>query len=343
MYSIQFKNNQLFYLDQSKLPSREVWLKCRNLKQGYQAIKSLAVRGAPLIGVFAAYCIVVHLKNLPLKKKAFFKAFSKALSYLKSCRPTAVNLSWSLKRLAAKAYSNKDKNLSQIKLAITSEAEAIHKEDILLCQKMADYGYKLIKRKDNILTHCNSGFLATSGEGTALGVIYKAAQVYKDIRVYVDETRPLLQGSRLSAWELTKKKIPVTIICDSTAAYLMRHKKIDKIFVGADRIAANGDVANKIGTCNLAVIARYHRIPFYVVAPFSSFDLSLRSGKDIPIEERNPEEVRKILAKVYLAPKTISVRNPAFDITPHKLVTAIVSDKGIIYPPFAKNIKKILK
>ena len=342
MQSIKFKNNQLSYIDQTKLPSREVWSKCRNLEEGYRAIKSLAVRGAPLIGVFAAYCIAVHLKNLPLEKKAFFKDFNKAINYLKSCRPTAVNLTWSLERLATKAYINKDKDLLQIKAAILAEAKKIHKEDILLCRRMADYGYKLIKRKDRILTHCNSGFLAASGEGTALAVIYKAAQVYKDIKVYVDETRPLLQGSRLSAWELTKKKIPAVLICDNMAAHLMQHKNIDKIFVGADRITANGDIANKIGTYNLAIIAKYHRIPFYVVAPFSSFDLSLKSGKHIPIEERNPDEVRKVLGKVYIASKTVSVRNPAFDITPNNLITAIISDKGIIYPPFIKNIKKIL-
>ena len=343
MFAIKFKNNRLFYIDQTRLPSKEVWLECRNLNQGYQAIKSLAVRGAPLIGVFSAYCMAVHLRNLPKEKKAFLRSFKKAIDYLKSCRPTAVNLSWALDRLADRTYVSKDKSLPQIKRIIFNEAKAIHKEDLTLCRNMALYGAKLIKKGDSILTHCNAGFLATSGEGTALAVIYKAARLYKDIRVYVDETRPLLQGARLTAWELSKKRIRTIVICDNMAAQLMQRGKINKIFVGADRIAANGDVANKIGTYNLAVIARYHKVPFYVVAPFSTFDLNLKTGKHIPIEERSPEEVKTVLGKICITPKNIEVNNPAFDITTHELISAIISDKGVIYPPFAKNIKTKIK
>jgi len=342
MRALKFKNNKLFYLDQTQLPLKEVWQECRNLGEGYSAIKKLKVRGAPLIGVFAAYCVCIHLKHLSLRKQSFLKQLKRAIKHLQSCRPTAVNLSWALKRLEAAVFDNKERSLPEIKKRILKEAKLIHKEDIELCRKMADYGAGLIKKGDRILTHCNAGFLATSGEGTALAVIYKAKQIYKKIKVYADETRPLLQGARLTAWELIKKKIPSAVICDNMAAYFMQKKQIDKIFVGADRIAANGDTANKIGTYNLAVLAQYHKIPFYVVAPFSTFDLELENGECIPIEERRQDEVRKVLGKIYIAPKKMKVHNPAFDVTPRKLITAIISDKGIIYPPFKKNIKKIL-
>jgi methylthioribose-1-phosphate isomerase len=340
MQALKFKNNRLFYIDQTKLPLKEVWRQCKSLKQGYTAIKELQVRGAPLIGVFAAYCICVSLKSFSSKKDVFLRQVLAALCYLGNARPTAVNLSWALDRLERAALGNKEKGLVQLKQAIIKEAKSIHSEDISLCKSMAYHGVKLIKKGDGVLTHCNTGFLATSGEGTALAVISKAHRVSEDIMVYVDETRPLLQGARLTAWELMKSKVPCTLISDNMAAYLMYKKKIDKVFVGADRIAANGDTANKIGTYNVAVLAKYHKIPFYVVAPFSTFDLSLRSGRQIPIEQRNADEVRVILGKLRIAPADMKVFNPAFDVTPHKLITAIVSDKGIIYPPYKANIKK---
>ncbi|MFH1519651.1 MAG: S-methyl-5-thioribose-1-phosphate isomerase [Candidatus Omnitrophota bacterium] len=342
MRAIKFKNKRLFYIDQTKLPLKEAWKECEGLDSGYKAIGELQVRGAPLIGVFAAYCLYVHFKNKSLTKKKFLSEFQKASKRLKSCRPTAINLAWALERLERAGSKNKNKSVSQIKEIILNEAKAINQEDILLCERMADYGVKLIKKGDRILTHCNAGFLATSGDGTALAVIYKAHEFYKDIKVYTDETRPLLQGSRLSAWELTKRGVPTTVICDNMAAILMAQGKIDKIFVGADRIAANGDAANKIGTYGLAILANYHKIPFYVVAPFNTFDLKLKSGKSIPIEERNKDEIRKLVNKVEVAPKKVKVYNPAFDVTSHKLITAIVSDKGIIYPPFIKNIVQTL-
>ncbi|NQT28656.1 MAG: S-methyl-5-thioribose-1-phosphate isomerase [Candidatus Omnitrophica bacterium] len=342
MRAIRFKNKQLFYIDQTKLPIKEVWRECKSLDSGYKAIKELQVRGAPLIGVFAAYCLYVYFKNKSPTKKKFLSEFQKACNRLKSCRPTAVNLAWALERLERAVLINKNKSVSQIKEIILKEAQMINLEDILLCERMADFGVKLIKKGDRILTHCNAGFLATSGDGTAIAVIYKAHSLYQDIEVYADETRPLLQGSRLSAWELTKRGVPTTVICDNMAAILMSQGKIDKIFVGADRIAANGDAANKIGTYGLAILANYHKIPFYVVAPFSTFDLKLKSGKSIPIEERNKDEVRKILNKAYAAPKKAKVYNPAFDVTPNKLITAIVSDRGVIKPDFKKNIKKCL-
>ncbi len=342
MRAIKFKNKQLFYIDQTKLPLKELWRKCKGLNSGYKAIKELQVRGAPLIGVFAAYCIYVHFKNKSLTKKKFLSDFGKACKRLKSCRPTAVNLAWALERLEKAVLGNKNKSVSQLKEIILKEAQAINLEDVLLCERMANQGVELIRGGDRILTHCNAGFLATSGDGTALAVIYKAHELYGDIRVYADETRPLLQGSRLSAWELTKRGVPTTVICDNMAAILMEQGKIDKIFVGADRIAANGDTANKIGTFGLAILAKYHKIPFYVVAPFSTFDLSLASGKLIPIEERNKDEIRKLVNKIEIAPRKAKVYNPAFDVTPNKLITAIVSDKGVIKPPFGKNIRKTI-
>ncbi|MCK4912141.1 MAG: S-methyl-5-thioribose-1-phosphate isomerase [Candidatus Omnitrophica bacterium] len=345
MRAIKFKNKQLFYIDQTKLPLKEVWKECKGLDSGYKAIKELQVRGAPLIGVFAAYCVYIHFKNKSLAINKFLSEFRRTTKRLKSCRPTAVNLAWALEKVEQVVLSNNNKGKSgeQLKEIILKEAKTINQEDVKLCENMAKYGVRLIKKGDNILTHCNAGFLATSGDGTAISVIYKAYERYKDIRVYSDETRPLLQGSRLSAWELTKRGVPTTVICDSMAATLMEQGKIDKIIVGADRIAANGDAANKIGTYGLAILANYYKIPFYIVAPFSTFDLSLKSGKFIPIEERKKDEVRKLVNRIEVAPRGVKVYNPAFDVTPNKLITAIISDKGVINPPFKKSIKKILK
>ncbi|MFA5272430.1 MAG: S-methyl-5-thioribose-1-phosphate isomerase [Candidatus Omnitrophota bacterium] len=340
MHSIKIKKQKLFYLDQAKLPLKETWSECRNLEDGYQAIKALKVRGAPLIGVFAAYCIAVTANKL--SENNFFARVAKDIKYLKKSRPTAVNLAWALTRIEGAIRTNKNKPIFLIKKAIFQEAKKIHREDIVLCRNMACYGVRLIKKGDCLLTHCNTGFLATSGEGTALGVIFRGHKIYKDIKVYVDETRPLLQGSRLTAWELEKKRVPHTLITDNMAAYLMQKGKIDKVFVGADRIVENGDVANKIGTYNLAVIAKHHKVPFYVVAPTSTFDLRLKNLKSIPIEERDGDEVRKILGKIKISHKNVKVFNPAFDTVPNNLITAIVSDKGIVYPPYGQNIKKLI-
>jgi methylthioribose-1-phosphate isomerase len=342
MRALKFINNKLSYIDQTKLPLKEVWRRCMSLEDGFSAIKRLEVRGAPLIGVFAAYCISIAVKDFSLDKLKFLNQFESAIEYLKSSRPTAVNLSWALQRIRKRVLENTDKNVLGLRRMILKEARSIHKEDVLLCQRMAESGSKLINKSDRILTHCNAGFLATAGEGTALAVITRGHKVRRDILVYVDETRPLLQGARLTAWELMKNKVPCKLICDNMAAYLMQKGGIDKIFVGADRIAANGDTANKIGTYNLAVLAKYHKIPFYIVAPFSTFDLSLANGSYIPIEQRDPDEVRVILGSLRIGPKDVEVFNPAFDVTPSKLIKAIVTDKGIIYPPFKVNIKKIL-
>jgi methylthioribose-1-phosphate isomerase len=342
MFSIKIKNSRLFYIDQTCLPQREIWRECRSVSQGYEAIKKLKVRGAPLIGVFAAYCIAVYANKLNLTREKFLKEIIESIERLKLCRPTAVNLCWALDELKITALKKRNESVSAIKKALLCEAQKIYRQDVALCSRMAAFGAKLVRSGDSILTHCNAGSLATSGEGTALSVIYKANKLYGNIKVYADETRPLLQGARLTAWELSKRKIDCTLICDNMAAYLMQKGKVDKIFVGADRIAANGDTANKIGTYSVAVIAAYHKVPFYVVAPFSTFDSSLSSGSQIPIEERAGCEVKTVLGRIDIAPKNIKAFNPAFDVTPSKLITAIVSDKGIIYPPYAKNIKKIL-
>jgi methylthioribose-1-phosphate isomerase len=342
MFSIKIKNSRLFYIDQTCLPQREIWRECRSVSQGYEAIKKLKVRGAPLIGVFAAYCIAVYANKLNLTREKFLKEIMESIERLKLCRPTAVNLCWALDELKITALKNRNESVNAIKKALLYAAQKIYRQDVTLCSRMAAFGAKLVRSGDSILTHCNAGSLATSGEGTALSVIYKANKLYGNIKVYADETRPLLQGARLTAWELSKRKIDCTLICDNMAAYLMQKGKVDKIFVGADRIAANGDTANKIGTYSVAVIAAYHKVPFYVVAPFSTFDSSLSSGSQIPIEERAGCEVKTVLGRIDIAPKNIKAFNPAFDVTPSKLITAIVSDKGIIYPPYAKNIKKIL-
>ncbi|MEI8348592.1 MAG: S-methyl-5-thioribose-1-phosphate isomerase [Candidatus Omnitrophota bacterium] len=343
MFSIKFKNNRLFYLDQTKLPLKEVWKECRTAREGYFAITQLQVRGAPLIGVFAGYAMFIAAKSFSGQKNLFLKQFSATLAYLRSSRPTAVNLFWALERIEKVVWRCGHENVIYLRQAILKEAIAIHREDVRLCERMAGYGVSLIHKRDTILTHCNSGFLATSGEGTALAVIYEAHKRHKGIHVYADETRPLLQGARLTAWELTKRKVPCTLICDNMAASLMQRGLISKVFVGADRIAANGDAANKIGTYNVAVIAHYHHIPFYVVAPFSTFDLTLSAGSRIPIEQRAADELRRLFFKTPVAARNVRVYNPAFDVTPACLISAIVSDKGIIYPPYTQNISKTLR
>lgn len=341
-FAISFKNSKLIILDQTKLPLKIKYLQIKNIQESFRAIKELKVRGAPLIGVFAAYSVYIGAKNIRTKSKpAFLQHIFKDIAYLKQCRPTAVNLSWALDRVKKKIVQNKHKSIKELITIIRQAAESIHKEDIKLCKNIGKFGAKLIKPNDRILTHCNAGFLATSGQGTALSIIYEAHKLYPNIKVYADESRPLLQGSRLTCWELLSRKIKVTLICDSMAAYLMKKRGIDKVIVGADRITKNGSVANKIGTYNVAILCKYHNVPFYVAAPSSSFDLSLNSADNIPIEERDPREVKFFCGKAS-APLGVGVWNPAFDTTACNLITAIITEKGIIRPPFRKNIAKIL-
>ncbi|MBN2119911.1 MAG: S-methyl-5-thioribose-1-phosphate isomerase [Candidatus Omnitrophica bacterium] len=341
-FSLSFKNSKLTIIDQTKLPLKVSYLEIKTIKDAFTAIKRLKVRGAPLIGVFAGYSVYVSIKNIKTKsKKAFLKTVFNNIQHLKISRPTAVNLFWALDRIQNKIIANKNRSIKTIKTVIKNESRAIHNEDIKLCQGIAAFGAKLIKPKDAILTHCNAGFLATSGQGTALAIIYRAHKRYPGIKVFADETRPLLQGARLTAWELTSRKIDTTLICDNAAAALIKAGQIDKTIVGADRITKDGAAANKIGTYSLAVLCKYHKIPFYVAAPSSTFDLNLRSWRSIPIEERSPQEIKSVFGKA-IAPKKVKAYNPAFDITPPQLITAIITEKGIIRPPYGKNIKKVI-
>lgn len=328
--TITWKNGKVRYIDQTLLPHRVKFVNCRDIRKLWLAIRRLEVRGAPAIGIAGALGVVLGVIDSKAKTSgALIKEVKRAVKYLSSSRPTAVNLFWALERMECAAGKNASLSTTGLKKALLKEALSIIKEDKASCRAMAGYGAKLINSGDTVLTHCNAGGLATADYGTALGVLFEANKQGKRIKVYVDETRPLLQGARLTAWELLHEGIDTTLICDNMAASLMAKGKIDKIFVGADRIASNGDTANKIGTYSLAVLAKYHDVPFYVVAPFSTFDLKLKSGLRIPIEIRHADEVRSILGK-RIAPRGVKVYNPAFDVTPAKLITAIVTEKGVI-------------
>jgi len=318
-------------LDQRLLPGKMKHVTCTTARCVWKAIKELKVRGAPAIGIAAAYGAYLGIKNSRTKNyDTFKKEFNNVAKYIDSSRPTARNLGWALERLSNVVVKDKQRSVDEIKKNILKEAHKILSEDVSSCRSIGKFSRKLIKKGDNVLTHCNAGALATGGYGTALGIIRASKSKIKN--VYVDETRPVLQGARLTAWELMKEDIPYTLICDNMAASLMKDKKIDLIVVGADRIASNGDAANKIGTYNLAVLAKYHNIPFYIAAPLSTFDMSIKDGRGIPIEERSSDEIKTINGK-YTAPKTSNVFNPAFDVTPAKLITAIITEKGIILHP----------
>ncbi len=335
---LKFQNGTLKLLDQRLLPNKEVWVTCRTSKSVHDAIKTMIVRGAPAIGVAAGYGLYLGMSRFTGSPAGFMKELSRQAEYLKSARPTAVNLHNIIDRLeaAVKAYAGSKKNVVKtLKQCLLDRAVHAHREDDQLCRAMGRHGARLIKSGENILTHCNAGGLATSGYGTALGVMYAAVEAGKKIHVYADETRPLLQGARLTAWELTKSKIPCTLLCDNMAASLMRAGKVDRIIVGADRIAANGDTANKIGTYGLAVLAKHHGVPFYIAAPKTTFDFKIKSGKQIPIEERHHTEVTHGFGR-QTAPNKMRVMNPAFDVTPHELITGFITEAGVLRPPFTK-------
>ncbi len=341
--TIEWKNNAIKIIDQTKLPGKLEYLYIKDLKTLWQAIKELKVRGAPALGAAAALGVYLGIKDL--RAKNFFefrRELDKVVKYLASSRPTARNLFWGFEEMLNAAEEAKDKPVALIKKRLFREAKEIIEKDRQTCRKIGFYGAKLFKNKDTVLTVCNAGILATIDYGTALGVIYRAKEEGKILKVFACETRPLLQGARLTTWELKRKNIDVTLICDNMAATLMQQGKINKVIAGADRIAANGDTANKIGTYSLAVLAMYHKIPFYVAAPSSTFDLHIKSGKDIPIEQRAREEITNLFSNRPLAASGIKVYNPAFDVTPHNLISAIITDKGIIRPPFKNNIRKIL-
>lgn len=341
--SLTWSGDAIKIIDQRQLPGKLNYLRIENIQQLWQAIKSLAVRGAPALGVAGAFGVYLGIKDYRANNfSEFHKKLRKVITFLGSCRPTAKNLFWGMERVYQVAMQNQKEPVFKIKKLILEEAKKIIQEERLACRKIGFFGNKLIKNNASILTICNTGILATVDYGTALGVVYYAQEKKKKIRVYACETRPLLQGARLTCWELRRKKVDVTLICDNMAAFLMQQKKIDLVIAGADRIAANGDTANKIGTYNLAVLSKYHRIPFYIAAPVSTFDLQLKTKKDIPIEQRSPDEVSKLFFKRPMAASGVKIYNPAFDLTPHELISAFITDKGIIRPPYPKNIQTVI-
>lgn len=341
--TIEWKNNQVVLIDQRKLPTEETYLTCKSWQEVAEAIKVMVVRGAPAIGVTAAMGVALGALSI---KAANFEQFEKELAHicneLHLTRPTAVNLDWALKRMQRHLAGLKDKSIETIQNSLIQEAQVICNEDVQLNRQMGANGQTLLENGDRVLTHCNAGALATAGFGTALGVIYAAAEAGKQISVLADETRPFLQGARLTAWELHQNGIPVTLITDNMAGWMMKKGEVNKVIVGADRIAANGDTANKIGTYNVAILAQKHGIPFYVAAPLSTIDLETATGEGIPIEERTPLEVTHIQEK-RISPEGVPVRNPAFDVTPAELVTAIITEKGVARPPFSDSLKKLFK
>lgn len=342
--TIDWQNNRVKYIDQTKLPGKLVYVRTDNIKVLWQAIKRLEVRGAPALGAAAALAVYSGIKSSKAKVFArFHTELERAIAYIASSRPTARNLFWGLEQVRKAALNNSSLSIAQIKQKILAQAIAIMEEDRQACRKMGGYGARLFKKQDTVLTVCNAGILATIDYGTALGVLYRAKEEGKRIKVFSCETRPLLQGARLTTWELKQKGMDITLICDNMAATLMKQGKINKVIAGADRIAANGDTANKIGTYSLAVLSAHHKIPFYIAAPLSTFDAKTKTGKGIPIEERGKDEVTRLFFKKPVAAKGIKVFNPAFDVTPHNLITAIITEKGIIRPPFGKNIARFLK
>jgi methylthioribose-1-phosphate isomerase len=335
---------QLVLIDQTRLPVECVELVCRDPEAVWQAIRSLRVRGAPAIGIAAAYGLCLGLKSSrDGSREALFQRLGEVADYLAGSRPTAVNLFWALQRMRDAADRLRDDSTpDEIYQALLREAQAIHAEDRAMCHAIGRYGADLLPDGVGVLTHCNAGGLATSEYGTALSVLFTAQDQGKRLHVYVDETRPLLQGARLTAWELTRRGVPATLICDSMAAQVMREGRVQAVITGADRIAANGDTANKIGTYGLAVLARAHDIPFYVAAPSNTFDLSLDSGDGIPIEQRPAEEITHGLGR-QTAPAGVGVYNPAFDVTPAGYIRAIITERGVIEPVTRQAIAALIR
>ncbi|QSH41945.1 S-methyl-5-thioribose-1-phosphate isomerase [Lentisphaerota bacterium ZTH] len=331
---------KLRLIDQTLLPEKLVYVELDETEAIFDAIKRLVVRGAPAIGCAAAVGVAAVVRKSASQDAAVLRQLAiTTADRLAESRPTAVNLFWALKKIKD-AVSGID-NAAELRSTLLQTALNILDEDIAMCRAIGSFGAELLKDDMTVLTHCNAGALATGDYGTALSPVYVASENGMNIKVYSDETRPLLQGSRLTAWELNEAGVDVTTICDNMTAQVMKEGKVDMVIVGADRIAANGDAANKIGTYGVAILAEYHNIPFYVAAPYSTFDLSLESGDEIPIEQRDGDEVRKGCGKL-TAPEEVNVYNPAFDVTPNELIAGIITEKGIIRAPFEENIKKIL-
>ena len=330
-------------LDQSRLPNETVYLELSSPEELYEAIASLRVRGAPAIGIFAGYALyVLALQSRETQVGPFVAECRKLRDYLNASRPTAVNLKHMLDRVLAVAESMPCADVASIQDAMGQAARAIHQEDIAMCTAISEYGLSLVKAGDGILTHCNAGALAASRYGTALGPILLGQERGKKLRVFADETRPLLQGARLTAWELARAGVEVTLICDNMASMVMKNGWVQACFVGCDRVAANGDTANKIGTSGLAVLARYYNVPFYVLGPTSTIDLDCPTGADIPIEERDGEEIRSLWYREPMAPAEVRCWDPAFDVTDHSLISAIVTEGGICRPPFGESLRELV-
>lgn len=334
--TIRWDHDQVVMLDQRQLPSREIYCVCKDYGEVAKAIQDLVIRGAPAIGVAAA--MGVALGALSVKGKNFDREIERIFRVLAKTRPTAVNLFWALERMRRIYIEKRGLGIEAVKRLLKLEAQKIYEEDIAANRLLGKFGAKLLGNSSRILTHCNAGALATAGYGTALGIVRAVKESGKEIEVWVGETRPFLQGARLTAWELKKEKIPVTLMTDSMVGTVMQQGRVDAVVVGCDRIAANGDVANKIGTYGIAVLAQRHKVPFYVAGPTSSIDLNCPSRAEIPIEQRDPREVSHIFGRP-LTPRGVHIFNPAFDVTDHELVTAIVTEKGVVTPPYSQNLR----
>lgn len=348
---VKFEEGRLLILDQSLLPGEERYIEIHTKEEIWSAIKKLQVRGAPAIGVAAAYGLYVSVRELQSENfQDFAETFQEVKEYIATARPTAVNLFWALDRMERKLLSMEEglcfepswtQELEYIKEELLKEADAIREEDEKACLSMGEHGLSLLKKGMGILTHCNAGTLATAKYGTCLAPLYLGQQEGYDFKVFADETRPLLQGARLTCWELSKEGVDVTLICDNMASSVMKKGWIDAVLVGCDRMAANGDGANKIGTSGAAILAKEYGIPFYMFVPTSTIDLKTPSGKDIMIEERKGEEIYEMWYEKPMAPAGIKTYNPSFDVTDHKYITAVVTEKGIVYPPFEENLPKL--
>jgi methylthioribose-1-phosphate isomerase len=341
--TLEWTEKGVVFIDQTKLPTEEVYVTCTTHQQVADVIRNMVVRGAPAIGVSAAMGIALGAKNSKAENPADLKKdLDQICETIGQTRPTAVNLFWAIRRMQQKFESLSDQPIPQIQQSLIEESQRMHAEDIAANQAMGRHGATLMPASGGVLTHCNAGALATAGYGTALGVIRAAVEAGKKIHVYADETRPFLQGSRLTAWELMKDNIPTTVISDNMAGVMMQQGKIGAIVVGADRIAANGDVANKIGTYTVAILAKEHGIPFYVAAPISTVDLATPDGSKIPIEQRNQKEVTHIGGR-QMTPDGVGIENPAFDVTPAKYIAAIITERGIARAPYTESLSKLAK
>lgn len=338
------ERDALVIVDQTKLPNEVEVLRLTEQKEIWEAIYLLKVRGAPAIGVAAGFGIYLAAKHIKAHGfDDFYEQFKAAKEYLNASRPTAVNLSWALKRMENVVVSNRDKSIEEIQALLHKECIAIKDEDVWMCRQIGTYGLSLIKDGDGILTHCNAGQLATSRYGTALAPIHLGRERGMNFRVFTDETRPLLQGARLSAFEMMADGVDTTVICDNMASQVMKNGWINAVFVGCDRVAANGDACNKIGTSGVAILAKYYGIPFYVLGPTSTIDMSIASGEEIPIEQRPAAEVTEMWYKKRMAPEGVKVYNPAFDVTSHELISGIVTEYGIARPPYVESLRDIFE